>query len=55
MRDYAKGYIKFTSGPGWVTVGGLNSGESYEFEISQYCADHCPLRPGPNINSKVSF
>ena len=52
-RGYAKGYIRFKSGPGWVTVGGLDSGKTYEFEISQYCADHCPLRPGLNINSSL--
>ena len=53
MRDYAKGYIRTQSGPGWVTVSGLDSGETYEFEISQYCGDHCPFRPGPHIYSKV--
>ena len=53
MRDYARGYIRTSGGPGWVTVGGLDSGETYEFEISQYCSDHCPLRPGPKINSKL--
>ena len=54
MRAYGDGYTKTTKpGLGLVTVGGLANEETYEFKISQKCADQCPSRPGPNMSTKV--
>ena len=45
-RYYARGYIRTSAGAAYVKVSKLQPKTFYEFGISQYCGDHCPLTHG---------